>query len=82
MGEAWRVDIDWTQEEAGWSSHSFAAAGWTPAVQTASLPTPLRALLSPLSAVLDEVRPVRVEALPGSDFLYTFPKGFVGTVKV
>ena len=53
-----------------------------PAAHAANPPTPLRALLSPLSAVLDEVRPVRVEALPGSDFLYTFPKSFVGTVKV
>ena len=43
---------------------------------------PLRALLSPVSAVLNEVRPVKVEALPGGDFLYTFPKNFVGTVKV
>jgi len=82
----WARRGGWTstgpRKRPGGRHTALPAAGWTPAVQTASLPTPLRALLSPLSAVLDEVRPVRVEALPGSDFLYTFPKSFVGTVKV
>jgi hypothetical protein len=36
----------------------------------------------PPSTVVEEVKPVKVEALPGGDFLYTFPKNFVGTVKI
>jgi len=37
----------------------------------------------PLSAVLDEVKPVAVQGpLAGGSYLYTFPKNFVGTVRV
>jgi hypothetical protein len=34
------------------------------------------------STAVEEVKPVKVEALPGGDFLYTFPKNFVGTVQI
>ena len=36
----------------------------------------------PVSTVLEEVKPVLVQALANGDFLYTFPKNFVGTVRV
>ena len=43
---------------------------------------PARALQMPLSTVLNEVKPVLVEALSNGNFLYTFPKNFVGTIRV
>jgi hypothetical protein len=78
---AFQTFIDWTAEEQGWSAPGFDSAAWSAA---ASKPGqfPLRALQMPLSTVVEEVKPVRVEALPGGDFLYTFPKNFVGTIKL
>ena len=43
---------------------------------------PLRALQMPVSAVLEEVKPVLVQALANGDHVYTFPKNFVGTIRV
>jgi hypothetical protein len=36
----------------------------------------------PISAVLGRVAPVAVAQVGGDDFLYTFPKNFVGTVEI
>lgn len=83
---AWNSALDLRLEESGWASPGFvpkAGSTWGPATYPdPTYPRPLRALQMPLSAVLEEVQPVQVEALPGGDFLYTFPKNFVGTVKI
>ena len=79
VANAWQTEIDWTREEAGWSSPGFVPAadsGWGPATATAQSALPKRALQMPLSAVLSEVRPVRVERVAGTapgtfDYLYT-----------
>ena len=36
----------------------------------------------PLSVVLERVAPIAVEQVAGGDYLYTFPKNFVGTVEI
>ena len=41
-----------------------------------------RALAMPLSTVLGEVLPDSVTKLPDGDFLYHFPKNFVGTLRI
>ena len=91
---AWNTLIDWRLEEPGWASPGFtpaAGSDWKPTTATLSNALPKRALQMPLSAVLGEVKPVKVERVPSADpaatpgmfdYLYTFPKNFVGTVKV
>jgi hypothetical protein len=81
---AWSSAIDWTLEEEGWSAPSFVPGpNWT---KVATIPTPQavpkRALQMPLSTVLNQVQPVMVEELTDGGFLYTFPKNFVGTIRV
>lgn len=83
-GNAWIAEIDWRDEEPGWDEAHFAAGPhWTPAERTADLKYPARALQMPPSRVLNEVRPVAMEG-PYEDgsVLYTFPKNFVGTVRI
>jgi hypothetical protein len=85
---AWDTTIDWTLHEPGWSTAQFKPdpERWLPA----ALPVPAngtraasaRALAMPLSTVLEEVVPDSVQRLPGGDFLYRFPKNFVGTLRV
>ena len=41
---------------------------------------PKRALQMPLSTVAKEIKPIAVRALPGGEYLYTFPVNFVGTI--
>jgi hypothetical protein len=41
-----------------------------------------RALAMPISAVLEEVAPNSVQRLENGDYLYRFPKNFVGTLRV
>ena len=66
-GTAWATTIDWTKHEPGWSTIGFQpGADWSAAVPDHSGGTkngemPARALQMPLSAVLDEVKPVMVE---------------------
>jgi hypothetical protein len=81
---AWATTIDWTKTEAGWSTPSFEPGPhWVPAHAAANVTAfPTRALQMPISTVLNEVKPTAVRKLPGGDYLYTFPKNFVGTVKV
>ena len=69
-------------------SQAFAPDGrWVPAVG-ARVPAvggdavSARALAMPLSTVLGEVRPDSVTKLPDGDFLYHFPKNFVGTLRI
>eukprot|EP01052_Picozoa_sp_SAG31_P006639 SAG31_NODE_307_length_17957_cov_5.236645_11_plen_181_part_00 len=81
---AWDSAIDWSQEEIGWSSTGFTpSASWQgvkaiPAGKAVSA----RALAMPLSTVLEEVQPVSVIKTADGGFLYTFPKNFVGTIRV
>lgn len=79
---AWETVIDWTKQPEGWSTAAFRpSAGWASPV-TSTSPVPARALAMPLSTVLGEVKPVSVVKLPDGDYLYTFPKNFVGTVAI
>ncbi len=84
---AWDTTIDWTKYQPGWSTPTFKPdSRWVPA----GTPVPAvgenavsaRALAMPLSTVLDEVLPDSVTKLPDGDFLYHFPKNFVGTLRV
>ena len=85
---AWQTTIDWTKYQPGWSTPTFKLPDtrWVPA----AAPVPAvgenevsaRALGMPLSTVLDEVLPDSVTKLPDGDFLYHFPKNFVGTLRI
>ena len=83
---AWATTIDWTQHDPAWSTPAYNAPGteWAPvnASALAAATVAPRALGMPVSAVLGEVRPVKVEKVGDLGFLYTFPKNFVGTVRV
>jgi hypothetical protein len=82
---AWATTIDWTKVQQSWSKPSFTpGVQWVPVVQPAPVPSdlPTRALQMPLSTVLNELRPVDVQLLSDGDYLYSFPKNFVGTVRV
>jgi hypothetical protein len=82
-GEAWQTDINWTQQEAGWSLPSFKPGSeWKPASVTATPVNPAIALAMPLSIVLNEVKPISVSTTTDGGFLYQFPKNFVGTIRV
>jgi alpha-L-rhamnosidase len=79
---AWATAIDWTKQHKGWSTVGFHPdASWvTPTALTTAVPA--RALAMPLSTILGEIKPTAVRKLPDGDFLYTFPKNFVGTIKL
>ena len=84
---AWDTTIDWTKFQPGWSTPAFKPDGrWTPAA--APIPAvgvdsvSARALAMPLSTVLGEVQPDSVTKLEDGDFLYHFPKNFVGTLRI
>ena len=86
---AWETTIDWTKYQPGWSTPAFkpdSGGGWTPAAApisaTGTNAVSARGLAMPLSTVLAEVLPDKVTALPGGDFLYHFPKNFVGTLRI
>lgn len=83
---AWDATIDWTKQEAGWSTPGFTpGAGWSAvtADSTArpSLAVSARALAMPLSTELGRVKPVSVRKTADGSFIYTFPKNFVGTIE-
>ena len=83
QADAWNTNIDWNKEEAGWSTTSFApSSAWTAVGPATSSVMPARALMMPFTTVLNEVKPVLVEQLNDGAYLYTFPKNFVGTVRV
>jgi hypothetical protein len=63
------------------SAHSTAPPPPTPPAPAAH-PPPLRALMMPRTTVVSEVQPSAVRSVGGSRFLYTFPRNFVGTVRV
>ena len=79
--------IDWTKQEKGWSTPTFAPKqekGWTATTASppdAGSPVSAQALAMPLSTVLEEVKPISVIKTPDGGFLYTFPKNFVGTIQ-
>ena len=78
---AWQTVIDWTKQPKGWSTTSFQpGGGWVNPVTSASPVLIARALAMPLSTVLGEIKPVSVVKLAKGDYLYTFPKNFVGTI--
>ena len=83
---AWATTIDWSQHDPRWSTPGFVPAepAWAPVNTSALKPAnvPPRALAMPLSAVLGEVRPLKVQKVGPADWLYTFPKNFVGTVRL
>jgi hypothetical protein len=84
---AWDSAIDWTKHEKGWSTAAFApGAGWSAAKPASPAggtnPLSARALAMPLSTVLEEVKPTSVVKTADGGFLYTFPKNFVGTIKL
>ena len=80
---AWATTIDWTQREPGWSSANFTAGPeWKDATVSAEPVNPAIALQMPLSTVLGEVKPISVTSEPDGAFVYTFPKNFVGTIKL
>lgn len=80
---AWDTTIDWTSQQTGWSTPTFQPdKSWTSASTTSAQDFAPRALGMPLSTVLDEVQPVSVEKVADNMYLYTFPKNFVGTVRV
>ena len=88
---AWATTINWTMHAPAWSTPSFTPGpSWTPAAQALAF-NPPSALAMPVATVLAEVRAVSVRKVgsghakgPGvvSSWLYTFPKNFVGTLKI
>jgi len=82
---AWGTTIDWTRRETGWSTAHFKPepSRWTNITDRVVAPSNVaRALAMPVSTIIEEVKPTSVQALPGGDFLYTFPLNFVGTIMV
>lgn len=83
---AWSSQVDWTRLQPGWSSPGFSPSAEWKAVVSSGTGFPTRALQMPISTVLDEVRPVAVAEVGNSTssrtWVYTFPKNFVGTVRV
>jgi hypothetical protein len=85
---AWDTTIDWRKHEHGWSTPEFKpdperwlpAAAPIPANSTHAVSA--RALAMPVSTVLEEVAPDSVRHLENGDYLYHFPKNFVGTLRV
>lgn len=82
-GGAWTSTVDWTKRETGWSTAAFTPdpTRWQP-VNATPTTVATRALSMPVSAALSEVRPSAVQRLSDSAFLYTFPKNFVGQVRL
>ena len=82
---AWDSTVDWTKQEAGWSTTAFTpGASWS--ATNASVPgekdaVSARALAMPLSTVLGEVKPSSVLKTSDGGYLYSFPKNFVGTIQ-
>lgn len=83
---AWDATINWTMQEEGWSAPGFTPGPhWTPVTAGSTsgpeMAVSARALAMPLSTELGRVKPVSVRKLLDGDFLYTFPKNFVGTIE-
>ena len=57
---AWDSTIDWTKQEAGWSSPGFTpGSDWSASTAVAATVSP-KAIGMPLSTILDEVQPTEV----------------------
>jgi hypothetical protein len=69
-GTAWHTTIDWSMQEAGWSSPGFTpGTAWSASTSMAATVAP-RALSMPLSVVLDEVQPTEVVKVGNDSYLY------------
>lgn len=75
VATAWKSMIDWTKEEAGWSTPGFTpSSDWMAVAPTKTQTMPARALMMPFTTVLNEVKPVVVEKLSDGAFLYVLQK--------
>ena len=83
QGTAYSTTIDWTKHDPAWSRPGAlpAPGAWEPA-STVPAALPPRALGMPLSVVLGQVTPIEVRKVRAAAWLYTFPRNFVGTVKL
>lgn len=81
-GNAWSTTIDWSKHDPRWSHPDYMPGSDWHSTMTTPSAIVARALGTPLSTVLEEVKPTSVEQVGDGLWLYTFPKNFVGTIRV
>lgn len=90
-GRQWKMSMNWTAEEEGWSSPGFPAfasniSKWLPAESWASPTTAMVAQQMPLATALDRVQPVNATQIASNEthttWLYDFGQNLVGTIEL
>lgn len=90
-GRQWRMSMNWTAKEDGWSSPGFPAlkrniSKWSPAESWASPTTAMVAQQMPLATAIDRIGPVNATQVASNEshttWLYDFGKNLVGTIEL